>query len=79
MVAFPKRGTVLPDLRGDGRVLRVSWHQEEGVFVLSTWRAGMCVSSVRLSTADAAELVSSLAGALAAAHPAAGQVPAQNP
>ena len=66
MVPFPARTTVLLDLRGEGRALRVTWHQEEGVVVLSTWRESVCVSSVRLSAADAAELVSSLAGALAA-------------
>ena len=71
VVAFPKRGTVLPDVRGEGRVLRLSWHLDEGVFVLSTWRADVCVSSVRLSAAAAAELVSSVTGALAAAQPAA--------
>ena len=67
VVPFPARSTVLPDLRGEGRALRVTWHPEEGVVVLSTWRESLCVSSVRLSAADAAELVSSLAGALAAA------------
>ena len=74
VVAFPRRGTVLPDVRGEGRVLRVSWHQDEGVFVLSTWRADECVSSVRLAAADALELISSLSGALAAAESAARQL-----
>jgi hypothetical protein len=73
VVPFPARSTVLLDLRGEGRALRVTWHQEEGAVVLSTWRESLCVSSVRLSAADAAELVSSLAGALAAA--AAHQAP----
>lgn len=66
MLPFPAAGTVLPDARGEARVLRVNWHAAEDVVVLSTWRAEQCVATVRLAPAAAAALVAALADGLAA-------------
>jgi hypothetical protein len=54
------------DARGEDRALRVSWHVEDGLLVLSTWRAGGCVSAVRLTAAAAADLIGALATGVAA-------------
>lgn len=54
-----------PDQRGEGRGVRVSAHTEAGFLVLSTWRDGTCVSTVRLSPEQAAGLVAGIAEGLA--------------
>ncbi|WP_188037689.1 hypothetical protein [Actinotalea sp. JY-7885] len=65
VVALPLPGaTALPDLRGERRALQVTWHEEDAVVVVSTWRQGQCVASVRLSATEAAALVSVLADGL---------------
>lgn len=46
-----------------GRSLRATWHPDQGMVVMSLWRATECVGTIRLTPADAARL----AGALAAA------------
>ena len=48
------------DTRGGERALRVSWHQEAGVVVLSTWRGHECVASFRLAVEDAPALIALL-------------------
>lgn len=40
------------DARGDDRALRVTWHSEVGVVVLSLWRDTTCAGSFRLDVAD---------------------------
>lgn len=66
-------GTWVNDRRGDGRAVKVSAHVEAGFLVVSTWKAGTCVGTVRLLPAEAAELISGLSESLAhlaaAAHP----------
>lgn len=66
VIALPLAGgTALPDVRGEHRALQVSWHDRDGLFVLSTWRLGQCVASVRLSRSEAAALIGVLASGLA--------------
>ncbi|RNM12698.1 hypothetical protein [Nocardioides pocheonensis] len=48
------------DTRGDARALRVSWHHEADVVVLSMWRGRECVSSFRLSIDEVPELIAVL-------------------
>ena len=57
-------GRWIADRRGDGRGVRVSAHEEAGFLVLSTWKSGRCVSTVRLLPDEAAELVAGVAEAL---------------
>jgi hypothetical protein len=60
----PIAGAVLGDARGDGRALRVTWHDEVGVVVLSVWRDNVCAATVRLAPAEALDLIHTLAAGL---------------
>lgn len=48
------------DARGDARALRVSWHHEADVVVLSLWRGHECVSSFRLAIEEVPDLIAAL-------------------
>ncbi len=74
VVPLPPRGEWFPDARDGDRALRVSWHGELGVVVLSSWRDDGCVGTVRLTTADAARLIGVLADGMAAAAAPPGEV-----
>lgn len=66
VVVLPLAGAAaLPDVRGEHRALQVSWHPTDDVFVVSVWRFGRCVATVRLAPKDAAALVGTLAEGLA--------------
>jgi len=58
-------GRWIRDPRGEGRAVRVSAHAEAGFLVLSTWKAGACVSTVHLLPEEAADLVAGVADGLA--------------
>ena len=58
--ALPASGSVFVDPRGGGRALRVSWHHEAGLVVLSLWRDNVCAGSFRLDVADVPDLVALL-------------------
>lgn len=62
---FEAPGRWVADQRGDGRGVRVSAHSEAGFLVLSTWKAGVCVGTVRLLPDEAADLVSGISESLA--------------
>jgi hypothetical protein len=51
---------VFLDTRGDGRALRVSWHPEADLVVLSLWSGGTCTGTFRLPVEDLPDLVDSL-------------------
>jgi hypothetical protein len=53
------------DRRDQGRCLRVTWHPLDDMFVLSTWRDGVCASTVQLPRSDAPGLIGALAYGLA--------------
>ncbi len=76
VVALPQRGEVFLDARGDDRALRVSWHSEQGVVVLSLWRGALCSCSFRLPIADAPALIAALVDGLAAGYLPAGRADA---
>jgi hypothetical protein len=68
---------VFLDGRGDERALRLSWHDEAGLVVLSMWRENVCVGSFRLVAQDVPAMIAFLSSGLAtsyaetrAAHPA---------
>ena len=63
---LPVRGEVVVDARGGDRALRVSWHPEHGVVVLSVWRGNTCVGTVQVETAEVPHLVDVLVRGLAA-------------
>ena len=65
---LPSSGEVFLDARGDGRGLRVSWHPEADVVVLSLWRGGTCAGSFRLSIDEVPELVRVLREGLSSSY-----------
>ncbi len=70
IVALPARGEVFADARGGDRWLRVSWHHENGVVVLSLWRGPVCTGTVRVAADDVPALVGALTGGLAQGYEA---------
>ena len=73
------RRLFLPDVRGEERYLRVTWHRDSSTIVFSHWRGDVCVASTPISLNDASRLIGLVVGALkdAAAYPATTQ--AQRP
>jgi hypothetical protein len=65
VVMLPAHGEVLPDARGGGRWVRVTWHQDADVVVLSLWREGTCVGTARVARDDVPVMVSALVSGLA--------------
>jgi len=53
-------GTLFLDARGDDRGLKVSWHQEAAVVVLSVWRDNVCAASFRLAIDEVPDLIALL-------------------
>ncbi len=64
---LPIRGEVVVDARGGPRALRVSWHPEHSMVVLSIWRGNTCVGTVQVDSAEVPHLVDVLVRGLAAA------------
>jgi hypothetical protein len=65
VIPLPSHGRWAEDHRGEGRAVRVATHLEAGLIVLSVWRAGACVATVRLPPQAAASLVAGLTDGLA--------------
>jgi hypothetical protein len=65
---LPATGEVFLDARGAGRALRVTWHPEADVVVLSVWHGSVCSGSFRLPVEQVPELVDTLREALADAY-----------
>ena len=57
MSPLPAQGTVFFDPRDEGRFLRVSFHDDLGVFVLSLWRDDTCLGTFRLAADEAPRLI----------------------
>jgi hypothetical protein len=62
---LPPRTNVLLDRRNAGRALRITWHDIDDAFVLSTWRGPVCASTFQLTRSDVPDLISALARGLA--------------
>jgi hypothetical protein len=62
---LPTSGEVFLDARGGARALRVSWHAEAGVVVLSLWRDRTCAGTFRLGIDEVPDLVDMLRAGLA--------------
>jgi hypothetical protein len=69
---LPRAGDAYLDARGDGRALRVSWHSEADLVVLSLWRDNVCVGTFQLEFDDVPRLLDQLAAGWRAAYPSAG-------
>ncbi len=68
---LPAKGTVFFDPRDEGRFLRVSYHEDLGVFVLSLWRDDTCLGTFRLATEEAPRLIHAMVTALVGEDPTA--------
>lgn len=67
VVAFPSRGEVFIDQRGEARTLRLAWHLDADVVVLSLWQQDRCTGSFRLPVAEVPRFVQAMVDGLAAA------------
>lgn len=65
---LPAAGEVFLDARSDSRALRVSWHTEAGVVVLSMWRDQTCAGTFRLSIDEVPDLIDVLRAGLGQAY-----------
>jgi hypothetical protein len=67
---LPELGSIFLDARGGDRALRVSWHSEADLVVLSLWRDNVCVATFRLSIDEVPELIDMLRTGLDRAYDA---------
>jgi hypothetical protein len=65
---LPQKGAIFLDSRGGDRALRVSWHTESGLVVLSLWRDNVCSGSFRLAVDEVPELIATLRAGLDQAY-----------
>lgn len=72
---LPVRGEVILDARGGGRAVRVSWHPEHGLAVLSIWRGNVCVATAQIEASEIPQLVDVLVRCLAAGVSMPGERP----
>ena len=63
---LPTRGSVFFDERDEGRSLRLSYHRETAVFVVSLWRVDTCLGTFRLAAEDAPRFVHEITSSMAA-------------
>ena len=56
------------DARGDARSLRVRWHREQGLVVLSLWRGTECTGTFHLGIDEVPILIEALRAGLDAAY-----------
>jgi hypothetical protein len=61
---LPWRGGIQPDIRNDGRSLRVSAHPIDGLVSLSLWRDDACIATHQMGATDVSGLISLLADSL---------------
>lgn len=61
---LPQTGSIFLDSRGGARALRVSWHHDAGMVVLSLWRDNVCTGSFRLAVDEVPELIAMLRSGL---------------
>ncbi len=65
---LPKAGEIFLDARGGDRALRVSWHHESELVVLSLWRDNVCAGSFRLGVDEVPALIELLRSGLDTAY-----------
>ena len=63
--AFGRR-VVVEDVRRNDTYMRVTWHDDARVFVVSHWRGDVCVAATRIGADAAPDLVTLLVRGLAA-------------
>jgi len=61
---LPRTGDVFFDARGEERALRLSWHPDSGVMVISLWNGGTCSATFRLPTEDVPGFIEAMSASL---------------
>ncbi len=56
------------DTRGDARSLRLRWHHDDGLVLLSLWRGAECTGTFRLAIDEVPVLIEALRSGLDAAY-----------
>jgi hypothetical protein len=64
---IPNPGDVFTDVRDDDRTMRVSYHADVGMVVVSLWAGRLCRASFRLAADEANRLIGALSEAVARA------------
>ena len=65
VLSLPEGVEMFSDARGEERSMRVTWHHESGLVVVSLWRDGACVGTLRLQRDEVPRLIGALADGLA--------------
>jgi hypothetical protein len=61
---LPFQGGVFRDSRDENRWLRVSWHEERRMFVVSIWHIDECIAAFQLGTDDVPGVVQAFLAAI---------------
>jgi hypothetical protein len=56
---------MVEDVRRDDTFMRVTWHEESDVFVVSHWRGEVCIAATRVPAGAAPDLINLLLRGLA--------------
>jgi hypothetical protein len=62
VLPLPSPGDVFTDVRCGGRTMRVSYHADRGVVVVSLWAGALCRASFRLGGEEVDRIAAALAG-----------------
>ncbi|HEY3529874.1 MAG TPA: hypothetical protein VGK78_12060 [Nocardioides sp.] len=65
---LPASGSIFLDSRGGDRALRVTWHYDSDLVVLSLWRENVCTGSFRLTVDEVPDLIRMLRSGLDTAY-----------
>ena len=68
VVHLPHGAATFADPRGDARSLRVRWHHEDDLVVLSLWRGSECTATFRLDVDQVPDLIATLRAGLDASY-----------
>jgi hypothetical protein len=68
---LPLTGEIYLDARSPSRALRVTWHHEAGLVVLSLWRDTTWAATFRLAIEEVPDLIDVLRAGLDASYAAA--------
>ena len=60
--------SIFLDPRGADRALRLSWHTEADLVVLSMWRDNVCTATFRLAVDQVPDLIAFLSSGLGSAY-----------
>ena len=63
-IASSRFGELFLDDRGEQRTLRLTWHREVDLVVLSLWREGRCTGTFRLRVSEVPTLIAALQAGL---------------